>query len=117
MSGPIPSLPLKSVRIRARLWFSGMTIYPFLLLCTDSEKTKIHETIHYRQQDQWWRWAGPFGLLAWYFLYLFVLPFGWNRWRWGWEWEAYSKGSGYNDDVIRRILTRWGGLYNLWWMK
>lgn len=116
MEGIVPPLKPRLVRLTVNLWFAGLTTYPFIWLCSGSEATEQHERVHYHQQDVWWRWAGPFGLIAWYFLYLCVLPVGWNHWRYRWEHEAYHIANKYSDETIHRILTRWGGLYKLGWM-
>lgn len=117
MKGFVPSIPKKTKRIKKKMWFLAITIYPFVFLCAEVGPIfEAHEQIHYEQQDRWWSWAGPFGLLIWYFLYLFVLPVGWNPFRWKWEYEAYRNGSKYEPERIVRMLTRKGGLYKLWWM-
>jgi hypothetical protein len=115
--GPIPSIPVVEVRLKWQLWFNGMMVYPFMLLTPSATTTtEKHEKIHYYQQDAWWRWAGPVGLLAWHGLYLLFLPFWWNPLRWSAEYEAYDKGSGWSHDRIRAVLTNWEGLYKLTWM-
>lgn len=102
------------VKIPLRVWVSGATIYPFVFLFKGhTEHTKAHELVHIRQQRRWWKYGGPLGLLAWLFLYAFVLPVGWNPWRWKWEYEAYKEGSKFGDFGIERKLRRFP--YMLWW--
>ena len=97
--------------------FAGMTIYPFVVLCEGYEKDKrlvAHELVHIEQQDKYWKWLGPLGLLTWWFLYGCVLPVGWNRFRANAEIEAYQKGQGYGMGLIGKILRE---SYKLYWMK
>lgn len=109
----IPALPEKIVRVRRQFWFSGWTFYPFIILTGGAGDTVLeHERVHYRQVDRWWAVAGPFGWLAWYFLWLFVLPVGWNPFRWRWEYEAYRTHT--TDEAARKVLR---GYYMLWWMR
>lgn len=55
-----------------------------------------------------------FGVGFWLFLYLLMLPIGFNPFRWAWEWDAYTKGSGYTDDLTRAVLKN---AYKLFWHK
>ena len=96
------------------LFKNGMSVYPFIFLTpTARPVTEIHERVHHRQQDAWWKWGGPFGLLAWYFLYLLVLPVGWNPWRYKWEAEAFWEAQGYRRGHILDLMRQ---NYLLWWM-
>ena len=109
-----PKLKEREVHLPVRLWFVGLTIYPFIFLTkTHSVGTIEHERIHIRQQDKWWAWAGPLGLLLWFSLYLIVFPIGWNPFRWKWEYEAYSEANGYVDEKIREKMKK--SPYFLWW--
>lgn len=102
-----------------RLWpMAAITIYPFIFIDPKARKPReqilAHEKIHHRQQDKFWTWGGIIGLFYWYFLYLLVLPIGWNPFRWKWEYEAFKEGSGYDHEYIVKYLR---GFYQLYWMK
>lgn len=77
----------------------SVTIGETIWLGRGSDHSTIrHETIHVEQQRKT-------GFVLFAFLYLFVLPFGWNPWRWRWEMEAYTKGSGLTDSMTERLLS------------
>ena len=69
-----------------------------------TRKIVLHEEIHLEQQYHWFKRGWVFGLLAWYFCYVFVFPLWFNRFRWNWEWDAYKRAQNYDDATIIRIL-------------
>ena len=58
-----------------------------------------HEMIHLQQQKD-------VGILKFLFLYIFCLPFFFNKWRWEWEYEAYTK-SGTSEAYTKHVLQSW----------
>jgi len=100
-------------------WFgaSAITVFPFVFISPkvegkDLEDTKKHEGVHYEQQKLWATRGLGIGLLAWFFLYLFVMPYGWNPFRKKWEIEAYT-AQGITKE--KAIETLQGSPYFLWW--
>ena len=65
-----------------------------------------HELVHWNQQRTWAIRGLGVGLLVWYFLYLFVLPFLWNPFRRRWETEAFRKAEALTDQQIDEVLKR-----------
>ena len=66
-------------------WFpaEGITFFRHVFVKNLDDKMVIdHELVHVRQQvsNPIWFWVS----------YLFLLPFGWNKWRMRWEAEAYA---------------------------
>ena len=105
------------VRLNIDVGWSATTVYPFVFVfgkLKNESATFVHEMVHWQHQHRWWRAAGVFGWFAWFFLYLFVLPAGWNRFRWNVEFEAYTIDGRYIDEIIRKGLRE---KYLLWWMK
>lgn len=99
-------------RILRWLGITGITIYPFIFIVSglsDLMKEYIlkHENVHRDQQRKWYSKGWIFGLLAWYFLYLFTLPYIWNPFRRAWETEAYTIGSGCTIEETKQILKKW----------
>lgn len=116
-----PQLKTRVIKLPWRLWFAGFTMYPFVFLTRRAKErtpsygsTLDHEMVHIKQQGKWWGWGGPIGWLLWFFLYIFILPVGWNPFRWKWEEEAFRIGSRYPDDHSKRRLRTY---YMLWFMK
>lgn len=113
----IPLLKQRVLELPFRWFgFEAFTLYPFIFIAkgaSPSSSILQHEAVHIRQQSRYWAWAGPLGVLFWLFLYLAVLPLGWNPWRWRWEWEAYVDGNGRPEWSVRRTLQEG---YLLWWM-
>jgi len=72
-----------------------------------TRKTILHEEYHLEQQFKWYIRGHVFGLFAWYFCYVFILPFFFNPFRWRWEAEAYMKAQNYNAKEIEGILSGW----------
>ena len=120
----------------------GLTVFPFVFTFKGADAgTEAHEMVHYGQQRAWFRtglvlsffvgailsaakliaflpwWAflvAPVsGMLAWFALYLLVLPVGWNYFRRRWETQAYTQGQGYTLDNANRVLR--GAPYWLRW--
>ncbi len=83
------------------------TIYPhiyvsnrFYNLPKQTQKRILrHEKIHLKQQQE-------NGLLRFLFLYIFCLPFLWNKWRWQWEYNAYVQ-SGTPPEYAENVLHSW----------
>ena len=98
-------------------WATAFTAYPFgvfiqpgLDSVTEARVLK-HESVHWVQQYNWFKAAWYFGLFAWYFAYLFLLPLLWNPFRRKWETEAYL-AEGMNAKQIDLILSE--RPYYLW---
>lgn len=105
----------KFIKVKWWFGFSAFTLYPFIFYVgTLGNLTRKHELIHIDQQKRWCKWYTLWivGLIAWFFMYLLILPVGWNYWRYKWEREAYTKGSGINEALTKKILSR---DYFLWW--
>ena len=92
---------------------NALTVWPFIFInkhffcecwATTLEQGIAHEQVHLAQQRKWFIYGLGVGLLVWWFLYLFCLPFYWNPWRRKWEIEAYQKGEGYSLDKINKLL-------------
>lgn len=94
-------------------WCGAFTCYPWIFVSKDVEPMRLllHETVHINQQGAWFKKAWVFGLLAWWFLYMLVLPVGWNPWRKQWETEAFL-AEGFKPERIKEILK--GMPYWLW---
>lgn len=93
----------------------AVTVWPFCLISPEVANNfwvLQHEAAHYRQQRKWAIYGLGVGLLAWFALYLLVLPVGWNPFRRKWETEAF-KAEGISDKVIDETLK--GVPYYLWW--
>jgi hypothetical protein len=125
-------------RLLALLRIGAITIFPFILIqpkLADDEEVLHHEHIHWYQQLRWLLVGGvigvtaacllyPYsdwflflmgiGLFAWYFLYLLVLPVGWNYFRYKWEREAYKTANKLTDEEVKERLKKHP--YHLWWM-
>jgi hypothetical protein len=56
-----------------------------------------HEEIHVKQMAE-------VGLIKFYLLYLFALPFIYNPWRYKWELEAYTLGSNMSEMEAKKVL-------------
>lgn len=98
--------------------WGGMCLFFVILIhpkCKSDKRLLNHELVHFRQQQAWWRWAGPLGILAWWALYLGCLPVGWNCLRYNAEMEAYTDVNAqcYGVEYVRKILYN---SYKLWWM-
>lgn len=94
---------------------NAVTIYPYALFNREEwsqvpDRHYRHEVAHLDQVEAYWRKAHFLGWLAWYFLYLLVLPIGWNPFRRRWETEAF-KTEDYSDERIKDVLKR---RYFLW---
>jgi len=101
-------------------WFkaTAITIYPWIFVHSRVRRNVLvlwHEEEHWLSQRAWYQKAWIFGLAAWYFLYLFCLPVGWNKFRQKEEMGAYKRGQGYSEKTIKNILKK--APYYLWWMK
>jgi hypothetical protein len=89
----------------------AITVYPWIFLSwsawnqpvADLNSTLIHEQAHLAQQQAWRGKAWLFGLAAWFFCYLFLLPVLWNPFRRRWETEAYA-AQGWCDKFIEPRL-------------
>jgi hypothetical protein len=101
----------KIIKIGWFFGFSGLTIYPLIFNVSLSGWGLKHEKIHLEQQHKWYSVLWYFGVLAWLFCYLMILPVGWNPFRYKWEYEAYKNGQGYSDMKIREVLKK---EYFLW---
>jgi len=103
------TMEAKFIKIKWFFGFGAVTVYPFIFYVNAlSADTRRHELIHFEQQSKWVKWYTLyiFGWLAWFFLYLLVLPLGWNYWRFKWEFEAFTKGSGYTESLTKEILRK-----------
>jgi len=63
---------------------AALTAWPFILVRPGMQGDAallLHESAHLEQQRRWVIYGLGIGLLAWYLLYLFALPVGWNPWR------------------------------------
>lgn len=95
---------------------AAITAFPFIFIdpdCFTYEITLKHEKIHYNQQKKWAIYGLGVGLLAWFLLYLLVLPVGWNPFRRKWETEAFRSAEKYSTSWINKILRE--PPYYLWW--
>jgi hypothetical protein len=106
------------IKTNIPLWFgaAAITIFPFILVMKNVPERSLvtlalHEGVHYAQQKRWFKYGLGVGLIAWFILYLGVLPVGWNPFRKKWETEAFL-AQGYSEDQITRILHE--GPYYLW---
>lgn len=95
---------------------AAVTVWPFIFVAPGMESNKrllAHEAVHIRQQRQWAIYGAGVGLLAWLFLYLMVLPVGWNPFRRKWETEAMREADGlYDHQIVKKLAKR---PYFLWW--
>ena len=83
-----------------------------------TRRTILHELAHLRQQCKWYQKAWWFGLVAWYFCYLCILPVFFNKFRWNWEWEAFRTGQNYDEHYVEELLGRkWYGWLKAKWHK
>jgi len=108
-------MAIREIKIPYFFGFAAFTLYPFIFYVGSlSHSTRRHELIHIEQQKAWCKWYTLyiFGLLAWLFMYLLVLPIGWNYWRYKWEFAAFTRGSGYTDSLTKEILKN---NYLLFW--
>jgi len=71
----------------------------------------LHEGKHVEQIARWHARAWWLGDVAWWLVYLFCLPAGWNPCRRRWETEAYV-AEGFTADEARDILR--GAPHWLW---
>ena len=104
----------KTIKIPWFFGFAAVTVYPFIFhVGRLYARVKAHEEIHLKQQRKWCKWYTLWlpGLMAWFFLYLLVLPIGWNYFRFKWEYEAYTEGSKYTDAKAKQIIK---DKYLLW---
>jgi hypothetical protein len=95
---------------------SAITIWPIIFAEPDYEMYPgiiQHETVHYYQGRRWAIYGLGVGLLVWWFLYMLVLPVGWNPFRKKWEKEAY-RAEGFSDEQIDEFMRK--PPYYLWWM-
>jgi hypothetical protein len=88
----------------------AITVFPFIFITKKIHFDLYaslcrHEGVHYDQQKRWAFFGFGVGLLAWFALYLLVLPVYWNPFRRKWETEAF-KAQGYFDKEIDEILTK-----------
>jgi hypothetical protein len=88
-----------------RLWawwpLDGITIGKHIFLKNVQDKLIIeHELVHVRQMKE-------VGVVRYLFLYLLILPFGWNPWRLRWEAEAYAVQvkAGCNLSEIAKMMS------------
>jgi len=95
--------------------FSASSIYPFMLKykrfekLNERSKVKVrnHENFHLiEQQEEYWKVAGPLGLLVWYVLYLCCLPVWRNPWRMKWELAAYMIANGWTERFARKHIQK-----------
>lgn len=101
-----------------RLQARAVTVWPLLFVDPDTILDGVllrHEGEHAKQQRRWAIYGLGIGLLVWHFLYLLVLPVGWNPFRERWERQAYQAGERYSDQMIDGILLK--APYYLWWRK
>lgn len=94
---------------------AGVTIFPFIFInpAYESQKLLDHELIHFNQQKRWALYGLGIGLLVWFFLYLCILPIGWNPFRYKWESEAYRTANFLSNKEIKQKLQ--ARPYFLWW--
>jgi len=86
----------------------AFTMFPFIFVhkdLIDDPRVLLHEDVHYKQQKKWFIYGAGIGLILWFILYLFVLPFYWNPWRRRWETEAFMV-DGYSQEQIDEILRK-----------
>ena len=108
-------MAIREIKIKWFFGFAGFTVYPFIFHVGEmSQQTRRHELLHIDQRKRWFKWFTLWygGLIAWLFMNGLVLPVGWNYCRYKWEYEAYTKGSGYTDDLTKTILK---DSYLLFW--
>lgn len=108
-------MAVKFIRIKWWFGFGAVTIYPFIFYVDKLDHyTRRHELIHIEQQKRWFKWYTLYipGLLAWYFCYLALLPVGINPFRYKWEMDAFTRGSGYSEEMTKEILKK---NYLLFW--
>lgn len=106
-----------NVKIKKKSWIWKLT-FPFahkntttwngVIYTKDGSigaQTLAHELIHIKQQAEVGKWKFAF-------LYLFCLPFKYNKYRWNWEMEAYIHGSKITLAQTKEILksTTYGWL-------
>jgi hypothetical protein len=112
------SFPFVETKLVSLFKAGAITVWPFIFVHPDlanDPATLKHENIHYNQQKKWAKWGLYLpGLLAWFALYLLVLPVGWNPFRYKWESEAYEKGNGFWLVKIKEMMKK--PPYYLWWM-
>lgn len=95
-------------------WATATAVYPVVfrakrfsrLTRHQQDLVMDHEEVHLEQQRQWFVRGLGVGLLAWFLLYLLVLPAGWNPFRERWEREAYIRGSKIAPDKVAEILRK-----------
>jgi hypothetical protein len=90
----------------------AFTAYPFIFIKKRFKGNKNilndllpHEMVHYERQKKWFIYGLGIGLILWFILYLFVLPFYWNPFRRKWETEAFM-ADGYTLEKIDEILSK-----------
>jgi hypothetical protein len=109
------------VRTNKVHWFraGAITVFPFIFVSdalgtgTAFERILDHENIHYEDQKAWCIWGLGIGLVAWFVLYLLVLPIGWNPFRWHWEAKAMRQADNLPPEEIAWRLRQ--PPYYLWW--
>ena len=87
----------------------AITIYPWIFITRqmwdgvpdiELSQTIAHESSHLADQRAWFKYAGPLGLLAWFFCYELLLPVYWNPLRRATETKAYMIGQHLSLDYI-----------------
>lgn len=85
---------------------AAITVWPIVLVSPRAGAGVLeHESVHLEQQRRWALYGLGVGLLAWFALYLFILPFGYNPWRRRWEREAFA-AQGFTQDQADEMLRR-----------
>ena len=105
---------MRTIKLKwlGKLGIAGVTIFPIGVLVDATlsphsiSYLMVHEGVHWKQQERWFKKAWFFGLIAWYVCYLFFLPWIWNPFRRKWETEAFE-AQGIRPERINSILRRW----------
>lgn len=101
----------KKIRIKLinKLWreWTGMTVYPYIILTPVSRKDKRlinHEKIHIKQQEELFKKYWYFGVAWWWVKYLCSRQFRFSQ-----EYEAYQKGHKLSHN---QIMIVWNSQYD-----
>lgn len=96
------------------VWPFGLLLDPIVDVTSPYGRSLLlHEETHWKDQRFWGLVIPLVGVLIWYFLYLCILPVGWNPFRYHWEAKA-MRAQGLRAPEIQWRLRQ--SPWRLWWM-
>jgi len=95
-------------KLVALLGVSAITIFPFVFVRPGHKTPRLmkHEGSHWRDQCNWFLYGLGVGLIVWFLLYLFALPYVWNPLRRHTETKAFL-ATGLTEAEADARLRKW----------